>query len=153
MKGTPETLEALETAIHLEAHLLNQYGLNCKDLKHECIKGLASKFKALKKDEICYLERLVKETLMLSGNPVYSVDDLEQYTGVEDMLEDAVQMETALYDFYTEQAPLLRNAGDEAQAHVFQHFCKWHRCHVDELEKELALSKKLGEAGYLAVRA
>ena len=153
MKAPQQTTNALESVIPLEAHLKAQYELNCRDLKYEGIDGLAKRIKAWEKDVCAWVKRLIDETIMLDGDPTYQISDLKQFGTITDLLEDALQQETGLYDFYTKKAAALRDAGDEAEGHVFQHFCKWHRGHIGDIEKELGLLARAGETGYIAIRS
>jgi bacterioferritin (cytochrome b1) len=153
VQGTKATVSALEQAVQLEAQLRAQYGIDVKDLNHDGVCGLASKVKSWKSDVGMWFKRASQETLLVQGDPTYTISDLKQHGSVADVLGDALTAETAAYDFYTKQAPILRDAGDEAQGHVFQHFCKWHRAHIGEIEKEQRVLKQLGETAYLAVNS
>jgi len=151
MKATPETIDALNAAISIEAGLMAQYGLDRRELKVKRIKKLASKMGKMKQATHCWFERLVDQLIAFGGDPSGAVlpTKVAPFTDVGALLENAYALEGAAFDFYNTTGPALRAAGDSATGHNFDHFAKWHRQHCEKLEAQLGLLKDLGKGEYL----
>jgi bacterioferritin (cytochrome b1) len=152
MKATAGTVDILQGAVAIEAHLMAQYGLDRRELKNARIKKLASKVKHWKQAAYSWFDRLANQIIEFGGDPSYEVDKLAPFSTVEALLSNALDLENAAYDYYSVNAPKLRDAGDNATGHNFDHFTKWHRDHIAQIEQEVALLKRLGEVAYVESR-
>lgn len=151
MKALPETIDALQASIAIEAGLMAQYGLDRRELKMKRIKKLASKIGKMKQAVHCWFEREVDQLIAYGGDPSVAVlpNKISAFTDVGALLDNALTLEIAAYDFYNTTGPKLREAGDSATGHNFDHFTKWHRGHCEKLEAQIGLLKTLGAAEYV----
>ena len=159
MKGNPQVMAGVQTAVNTEASLMLQYLLDQRDAKRLGL-ALADGLKQLHEQCEDHMKQLVSRLLFLEGAPTIEPKPAATHDSVTEILNDAFAAEQAAIAQFTDLCKQCYDAGDMSNFHFYQHLIKWHRegdgkfkGHVAWRQKQLYQLKKLGENDYVAVNA
>ena len=152
MKGNPEVVAVLQSALALEATIHLQYGTDARCLREVGLKKNAKKAAGFGGDSGKFLGMVEDRVLFLEGSVAYAPAPVLDSASVTAMLQRELGLEMAIVAPYESAVVVAQQALDDTTRNLFEHLLKWHQEHVDHLERELGLITKLGEAGYFTAR-
>jgi bacterioferritin len=152
MKGNPEVVAVLQSALALEATIHLQYGTDARCLREVGLKRNAKKAAEFGGDSGKFLGKVEDRVLFLEGSVAYAPTPVMDSSSVTAMLQRELGLEMGIVEPYERAVVAAQQALDDTTRNLFEHLLKWHQEHVDHLERELGLITKLGEAGYFAAR-
>lgn len=153
MKGNPEVIATLQKAASMELALAVQYHLDKRDLRYQSLKKLSSKFSVFGEDSECYLKEITDRIYMLGADAEYDPAGATTRASVTELLQKALDAETAVTVAYNEWAILAAEAQDDNTRNKFEHWIKWHEDeHIDWLERQLAQISEITEIEYLKLQ-
>ncbi len=151
MKGSPEVIKALQSALALEAHLNIQYRHDWRIVKFMGVKKVACKIKGLGGDAHCFMKKVADRILFLGGDTNYSVGAITDQPNLTAVFENELKLELAIVEPYEQAVQTAMKALDDTTRNLFEHLLKWHQDHVGWLEQQLQLIQTVGGEGeYIA---
>jgi bacterioferritin len=151
MKGKSEVLEVLQKALSEELQAIMQYFLHGEMQSNWGYKRLYAEVKKQSIGEMKHAEVLIERILFLEGIPnLNDVPKLRIGKSVEEQLENDLNLEKTAVAEYNQWIALARKHGDNASADLMEVLLKDEEEHVDYLETQLGMIKKLGLQNYLA---
>ncbi len=150
MQGNSQVIDYLNQALRNELTAINQYFLHSRMLKDWGFERLAAKEYEESLDEMKHADQLTQRILFLEGLPnMQDLGRLRIGENPREMLESDLALEM-------EALPLLRKAityceseHDFISRDLFQLILDSEEEHVDWLETQLQLIKRVGEQNYL----
>jgi bacterioferritin len=150
MKGDKKVLEYLNKGLRSELTAINQYWLHYRLLDNWGLNALAKKWKAESIEEMQHADRFVDRILFLEGHPNMQVlDPLKIGQTVKEILECDLKAEIEARALYQEAATYCMTVKDYPSRELFEQLMADEEGHIDFLETQLELHKKLGEALYM----
>jgi len=150
MRGDQKIIELLNQALKAELTAINQYFLHSRMMEDWGLKRLAEKEYHESIEEMNHADALIKRILFLEGLP--NLQDLGRLRIGENPRE-ALECDLALE---LEAAPMYRDAVEQAEKSrdyvsrdLFQKILDDEEEHIDWLETQLELIKRIGEERYL----
>jgi bacterioferritin len=151
MHGDPQILELLNEQLTAELTAINQYFLHAKLQEHWGYAKLAKWTRHESFDEMKHAEKLTDRILFLEGLPNYQrLNALRIGQTLEEMFRADLAVETEAIERLRGGIPVMREKGDATSANLFEDILADEEEHVDYLETQLDLLKKLGEPLYIA---
>ena len=151
MKGKPEVLDALVRMLKEELGALNQYLLHAEICANWGYKKLAEATKKLSVTEMKHAEALIERLLYLEGMPSLSeVPRLRIGETVPMQLENDLGLELSAVADYNASIATARKSGDQGSAELLKRILLDEEEHVDFLETQLDVIKKIGLENYLS---
>ena len=150
MKGDTKVIEYLNRALKMELTAINQYFLHARMFKDWGFKRIADKEYEESIDEMKHADKLVERILFLEGLP--NLQDLGKlYIGedVVECLECDLKLEMEAQAFYREAVGYCEEAKDYVTRELFEDILEGEEEHIDFLETQLELAKKVGSENYL----
>jgi bacterioferritin len=145
MKGDPKVIEFLNRGLRSELTAINQYWLHYRMLDNWGYKDLAKKWKAESIEEMHHADKFVDRILFLDGFPNLQVlDPLRIGQTVKEILECDLAAEVEARALYQEAATYCQTAKDYPSRDLFEKLMADEEGHIDFLETQLDLVKKLG---------
>lgn len=150
MKGSPEVIAALASALAEEAHLNMQYRKDWRVVRFMGAKKTARKLKRFGCDAHAWQKKVTDRLLLLGGEPQFDMDPVTVQRNLTETFKNELALEMAILAPYEQAIQISMKAFDDGTRNLFEHLIKWHQGHVGYLEQQLTLIAGLSEAGYIA---
>ena len=145
MKGDPKVIEYLNRGLRSELTAINQYWLHYRMLDNWGYKDLAKKWKAEAVEEMHHADRFVDRILFLEGFPNLQVlDPLRIGQNIKEILDSDLAAEHDARKLYQEAATHCQSVKDYPSRELFEELMKDEEGHIDFLETQLDVVKKIG---------
>lgn len=145
MKGDPKVIEYLNKGLRHELTAINQYWLHYRILDNWGFRDLAKKWKAESIEEMHHADKFTARILFLEGFPNMQVlDPLRIGQTVKEVMECDLAAEIDARSLYQEAATYSHSVKDYVSRDLFEALMKDEEHHIDFLETELDLIKKVG---------
>ena len=145
MKGDPKVIEYLNKGLRSELTAINQYWLHYRILDNWGFRDLAKKWKAESIEEMHHADKFAERILFLDGFPNMQVlDPLRIGQTVKEVMECDLAAEHDARNLYQEAATYCHSVKDYVSRDLFEELMKDEEHHIDFLETELELIKKVG---------
>jgi bacterioferritin len=154
MKGDPQVIDFLNTALKNELTAINQYWLHYRLLDHWGVQKLAEFERHESIDEMKHADWLSERILFLDGLPNFQLlGRLRIGETVEEVLKADLELEM-------EALPLLRDAiehcekvRDYVSRDLFRRILDSEEEHVDTLERQFDMIERMGLENYIQLNA
>jgi bacterioferritin len=151
MQGDPEVIEFLNEQLTAELTAINQYFLHAKLQENNGWTKLAKYTRAESFDEMRHAETLTDRILFLEALPNYQrLFHIRTGQTVTEMFQADRQIEVEAVDRLRRGINVMRAKDDITSANIFESILADEEHHIDYLDTQLELVKKLGEPLYLA---
>ena len=145
MKGEKQVIERLNEALFLELGAVNQYWLHYRLLDDWGYQKLAKKERAESIEEMHHADKLVARIIFLEGFPnMQHLDPLMIGQNVKEILECDLAAEHSARALYQEAATYCHGVKDYVTRDMFESVMKDEEDHIDFLETQLDLIKRVG---------
>lgn len=150
MKGDSKVIEYLNRGLRSELTAINQYWLHYRLLDNWGLGTLAKKWREESIEEMQHADRFVDRILFLEGHPNMQVlDALRIGQNVTEVLEADLRAEVEARALYQEAAAYCQSINDHPSKNLFEELMADEEGHIDFLETQLELVKRLGEPLYM----
>src|SRR5215510_10077469 len=145
MRGEPGVLDFLNTALRHELTAVNQYWLHYRLLDNWGYRALAKKWRAESIEEMVHADKLTVRIIFLDGFPNMQVlDPLHIGQTVKEVLDCDLAAELRARALYQEAATHCHSVKDYVSRDLFESLMKDEEDHIDFLEAQLELVRRLG---------
>jgi bacterioferritin len=145
MKGDPKVIEYLNKGLRSELTAVSQYWLHYRLLDNWGLKELAKKWREESIEEMRHADKFVERIIFLDGFPNMQVlDPLHIGQSVKEILDVDLAAEVGARALYQEAATHSHSVKDYVSRDLFEELMKDEEGHIDFLETQLDLVKKLG---------
>jgi bacterioferritin len=145
MKGDAKVIEYLNKGLRSELTAINQYWLHYRLLDNWGFRDLAKKWKAESVEEMHHADKFIERIIFLDGFPNLQVlDPLRIGQTVKEVLDSDLAAEHDARNLYQEAATYCHSVKDYVSRDLFESLMKDEEHHIDFLETQLELIKKLG---------
>jgi len=150
MKGDPRVIQYLNEALMQELTSINQYFLHARMYEHMGLKKLYEKEREESIDEMKHADRLIERILFLEGLPnLQNLGKLLIGENVEEMLACDLQLERAAAPMYREAIAYCESVKDYISRELLEDILESEEDHIDWLETQLELIRKIGIQNYM----
>jgi bacterioferritin len=150
MKGDPNIIRLLNAQLTNELTAVNQYYLHARMYRHWGLEKLGKKEYEESIGEMKHADKLIDRILLLDGLP--NLQDLHKLLvgeHTEEMLDCDLQLEKAAHVTIKEGVLASEQAGDYVSRELFVTILDDTEEHIEWLETQLDLIKKIGIQNYL----
>ena len=150
MKGDAQVIDLLNEVLTNELTAINQYFLHSRMFRHWGLHRLADHEHHESIDEMKHADNLIERILFLEGLP--NLQDLHKLLVGEDAqeaLECDLKFEMAAHPALKDAIAHCEKVGDYASRELFEDILASEEEHIDYLETELDLVKKVGLQNWL----
>jgi bacterioferritin len=154
MQGDPKIIGHLNTALRNELTAINQYFLHARMLRHWGVTKLGKHEYAESIDEMKHADRLMERILFLGGLP--NLQDLGKLLIGEDVteiLECDLQLENQAMPQLREAIADCEIVRDYISRELFEDILESEEEHVDFLETQFDLIKRIGLQNYIQLQS
>src|SRR5271170_1455103 len=150
MKGKTEVISTLNEMLQEELCAINQYMIHAEMCENWGYKKLGKYIKKQSIGEMKHAEALMERILFLEGLPNVN-NTLKVHVGkdVPQQIENDLTLEKGAVAAYNHAIETCRKASDNSTADFFLVILKDEEEHVDFLETQLEIIKKIGLENYL----
>jgi bacterioferritin len=145
MKGDARVVEYLNKGLRSELTAISQYWLHYRLLDNWGLKDLAKQWRKESIEEMNHADRFTDRILFLDGFPNMQVlDPLRIGQNVKEILECDLAAEIGARSLYEEAATYCHSVKDYVSRELFESLMKDEEHHIDFLETQLDLVKRIG---------
>jgi len=145
MKGDPKVVDYLNKGLRSELTAINQYWLHYRILDNWGLKEMAKKWREESIEEMRHADKFAERILFLDGFPNMQVlDPLRIGQNVKEVMECDLAAEHDARNLYQEAATYCHSVKDYVSRDLFEELMKDEEHHIDFLETQLDLIKKVG---------
>jgi bacterioferritin len=145
MKGDAKVIEYLNKGLRSELTAVSQYWLHYRLLDNWGLKDLAKQWREESIEEMKHADKFVERIIFLDGFPNMQVlDPLHIGQSVKEILDADLAAEVGARALYQEAATYSHSVKDYVSRDLFEDLMKDEEGHIDFLETQLDLVKKLG---------
>jgi bacterioferritin len=145
MQGDPKVIEYLNRGLRSELTAINQYWIHYRLLDNWGYKDLAKKWRKESIEEMQHADKFTVRIIFLEGFPNMQVlDPLRIGQTVKEVLDCDLAAELDARALYQEAATYCHSVKDYVSRDLFEQLMKDEEEHIDFLETQLDLVKKLG---------
>ena len=145
MKGDPKVIDYLNKALRHELTAVSQYWLHYRLLDNWGLKSLAKTWRKESIEEMEHADKLIDRIIFLDGFPNMQVlDPLHIGQNVPEVLDCDLKAEYSARALYEEAATYCHGAKDYVTRDIFEQLMKDEEHHIDFLETQIDLVKKIG---------
>ncbi len=150
MKGDSKVIEFLNQALKAELTAINQYFLHSRMFEDWGLNRLAKKEYSESIEEMNHADELIKRILFLEGLPnLQNLGQLRIGENPIEALECDLALEQDAIPMYREAVAYAESIRDYVSRDLFQTILDDEEEHVDWLETQLDLVKRIGTERYL----
>ena len=154
MKGDKEVIKFLNHVLKNELTAINQYFLHSRMLRQWGLSKLAAYEYKESIDEMKHADRLVERVLFLEGLP--NLQDLGKLMigeGVEELLKCDLKLELDAIPVLRDAIAHCEKVSDYISRKLFEDILESEEEHVDYIETQLELIKRIGLQNYLQLQS
>jgi bacterioferritin len=154
MQGDPIVIGHLNTALKNELTAINQYFLHARMLRHWGVTKLAKHEYEESIDEMKHADRLIERVLFLGGLP--NLQDLGKLLIGEDVtevLECDLKLENLAMPSLRDAIAHCETVRDYISRELFEDILESEEEHVDFLETQFDLIKRIGIENYIQLQS
>ncbi len=150
MKGSQSIIDALNSVLTKELTAINQYFLHARMLQNWGLEKLGKLEYKASIDEMKHADELIKRILFLEVLPnLQKLDRLKVGQNLQEVLESDLEVENSAVPHLKNCIQLAEKECDYVTRDLFKDILKSEEEHVDWLETQLHLLKKIGEQNYM----
>ena len=145
MKGDAKVIEYLNKALRHELTAVSQYWLHYRLLDNWGLKSLGKTWRKESIEEMEHADKLIDRIIFLDGFPNMQVlDPLHIGQTVPEILDCDLKAEYSARALYEEAATYCHGAKDYVTRDIFEQLMKDEEHHIDFLETQIDLVKRIG---------
>ena len=150
MKGSKAIIEALNSVLTKELTAINQYFLHARMLQNWGLEKIGKLEYEASIDEMKHADMVVKRILFLEGLPnLQKLDKLRVGQDVVEVIQADLEVEYAAVPHLKKCIQMAEKEADYATRDLFLSILKSEEHHVDWLETQRDLIKKIGVQNYM----
>ena len=154
MKGDLKVIEFLNKALLNELTAVNQYWLHFRMLDNWGIAKLAAYERHESIDEMKHADQLAERILFLDGLPNFqALGKLRIGEDVQEILQADLDLENDAIPLLKEAIVYCESVRDFVSRDLFQHILSNEEDHVDFIEKQFDMIKRMGLANYIQLNS
>jgi bacterioferritin len=154
MKGTDDVVAVLNKVLYNELTAINQYFLHSRMFSNWGVTKLAAYEYKESLDEMRHADRLVQRILFLEGLPnLQNLGKLLIGEDVREMLECDLKLERDAMPALKEGIALCESKADYATRRLLEEILESEEEHIDWLEQQFELLKRLGLENYVQLQS
>jgi bacterioferritin len=151
MRNTAKSIENLQQALGMELTAIQQYLLHAHVLDDWGLDVLADQMRTEMTEELGHAGRFIERILFLGGDPVVEPSKTPKRSETLEKLFGAdLEEEKNAVEFYTSAAKAADDDRDIGTRMLFESIVIDEEGHMDWLDRQLALLKRMGEPTYMA---
>jgi bacterioferritin len=154
MLRDPKVIEHLNTQLTNELTAINQYFLHARTLEHWGVTRLGKREYDESIDEMKHADMLIQRILFLDGLPnVQRLNQIAVGENVEEILGADLRLETQALDDLREGIAYCESVRDFVSRDLLRRILDSEEEHVDFLERQFDLIKRIGLERYIQLNA
>ena len=154
MKGDEKVIEFLNKALTNELTAINQYWLHYRVLDDWGVAKLAAYERKESIEEMEHADKLAERVLFLEGLPNFqAIHKLKVGENVEEILKADLALEHEAIPLLKDAIEYCESARDYVSRELFEHILDNEEEHVDFLETQFEMIKRMGLENYVQLQS
>jgi len=154
MKGDPQVIDFLNKALLNELTAINQYWLHYRMLDNWGVSKLAEYERHESIDEMKHADVLAERVLFLDGLPNFqAMGKLRIGEDVQEILKCDLELENDAIPLLRDAIAHCETAHDYVSREIFERILESEEEHVDWIEKQFDLIKRMGIENYVQLQS